>query len=69
MEELFINNFRIKKLEKEDISSYKVKEFLFKMIQNEFGFSFLPQYYGDIVNMESFYIKPERNCFFLAIES
>jgi len=38
------------------------------MIQNEFAFSFLPQYHGDIVNMESCYIKPERNCFFLAID-
>ncbi len=60
--------FKIKKLQKEHISPYNVKKFLFKMIQDEFGFGFIPEYHQDIKNMEDYYLDPERNNFFLAID-
>ncbi len=48
--------FKIKKLQKEHISPYNVKKFLFKMIQDEFGFGFIPEYHQDIKNMEDYYL-------------
>ena len=60
--------FEIKKLQMEHISPYNVKKFLLKMIQDEFGYGFIPEYHQDIKHMERFYIYPERNSFFLAID-
>lgn len=44
----------------------KVQEFLFKMIKLEFGYDYVPEWHQDIVNMEEYYINPERNNFFVA---
>jgi GNAT superfamily N-acetyltransferase len=68
MGEFIMSYFKIKKLQKEHISPYNVKKFLFKMIQDEFGFGFIPEYHQDIKNMEDYYLDPERNNFFLAID-
>lgn len=43
-----------------------VQKFLFKMIKLEFGFDYVPKWHQDIVNLEKFYISPERNNFFVA---
>ncbi len=43
-----------------------VRAFLFRMIKREFGFDYIPEYHGDIVNLEEYYLEPERNTFLLA---
>ena len=46
-----------------------VKEFLFKQIKKEFGYGYIPEYHKDIVNLEKYYIKPQRNNFYIALDS
>jgi ribosomal protein S18 acetylase RimI-like enzyme len=43
-----------------------VQNFLFKMIKLEFGYDYVPKWHQDIINIEEYYIKPERNNFFVA---
>ncbi|MDI9436452.1 MAG: GNAT family N-acetyltransferase [Euryarchaeota archaeon] len=59
--------FKIKELLKEHVHSYQVKKFLFNMIQDEFGYGYIPEYHQDIVDLESYYLEPQRNNFFLAV--
>jgi GNAT superfamily N-acetyltransferase len=59
-------NVTIKELSNDSREIKKVQEFLFKMIKNEFGFDYVPKWHQDIVNMEEYYINPERNNFFVA---
>ena len=61
-----ISHFIIKSLEKEDIEIYGIENFLFKIINEEFGYGYVPEYHRDIVNMEKYYIKPDKNAFLLA---
>ena len=56
-------------MDQDDVKSYDVKEFLFKLIKKEFGYGYIPEYHQDIVNLESFYINPEKNAFILAIDA
>jgi ribosomal protein S18 acetylase RimI-like enzyme len=44
----------------------EVQEFLFKMIKQEFGYDYVPEWHQDIVRMDEFYINPRRNNFFVA---
>lgn len=60
--------FRAKKLKKQDISHYNVQKFLFNMIKDAFGYGYVPQYHQDIMSMESYYIKPKKNSFLVAID-
>ena len=43
-----------------------VQEFLFKMIKKEFDYDYVPEWHYDIINLEEYYINPERNNFFVA---
>lgn len=43
-----------------------VQDFLFKMIKKEFGYDYVPEWHQDIVNMNEYYINPEKNNFFVA---
>lgn len=54
-------------MQKNDIALYRVKEFLFDIINREFGFGYVPEYHMDICDMETCYLKPKKNTFFLAI--
>jgi GNAT superfamily N-acetyltransferase len=38
------------------------------MINDEFGYGYVPEYHQDIQYMESYYIKPEKNNFYVAID-
>lgn len=58
--------FKVKELKKEHISPYNVEEYLFDMIQEEYGYGYIPEYHQDIKNLEIYYIKPGKNNFFLA---
>jgi hypothetical protein len=37
------------------------------MIKAEYGYGFIPEYHQDIIDLEKYYLHPERNKFFLAI--
>ena len=59
-------NVVIKELSDDSKQISDVQEFLFKMIKLEFGYDYVPEWHQDIVNMQDFYINPERNNFFVA---
>ena len=44
-----------------------VQEFLFYQIKKEFGYDYVPEWHQDIINLETYYINPERNNFFIAL--
>lgn len=60
--------FIIKELQIEDISQLKVNNFLLKMIKDEYGYGFIPKYHQDIKDMETHYLEPLSNSFFLALD-
>ena len=59
-------NIVIKELCDDSKQIKDVQEFLFKMIKFEFGHDYVPEWHQDIVNMEEYYINPERKNFFVA---
>lgn len=62
-------NIKITEITPEYIEKYNIKEFLFNMIKTCYGFDYIPQYHYDIVNMEEYYINPEKNNFYMAIDT
>ena len=56
----------IKELSNDSKQIQEVQEFLFKMIKLEFGYDYVPKWHQDIIDMEGYYINPERNNFFVA---
>ena len=64
--EVHITYFNIKQMTEEDVKHYSVKNFIFKIINEEFGYSYVPEYHHDIINMEDYYIKPDKSIFLLA---
>lgn len=56
----------IKKLINDSEMISNVQKFLFDQIKKEFGYDYIPEWHRDIVNMEKFYITPQRNNFFIA---
>ena len=56
----------IKKLINDSKMINDVQKFLFDQIKREFGYDYVPEWHQDIMNMESYYINPERNNFFVA---
>ncbi|RAP50893.1 MAG: GNAT family N-acetyltransferase [Methanosphaera sp. rholeuAM74] len=62
-------NIIIKELTPEIISKYDVANFLFTMIKKCYKLDYTPQYHYDVVNLEQYYIKPEKSNFFVAIDS
>ena len=59
-------NVEIKQLSIDSKQIRDVQKFLFKMIKLEFGYDYVPEWHQDIVNMEEYYIRPEKNNFFVA---
>ncbi len=59
--------YRAKELKKQDIYLYNVQGFLFNMIDDEFGYGYVASYHQDIIDMESYYILPDKNNFYMAI--
>ena len=59
-------NVNIRELTNDPEEIINVQKFLFSMIKLEFGYDYVPQWHQDIVNMEEYYINPERNAFFVA---
>ena len=59
-------NVKIKPLSNNPKEIKDVQEFLFKMIKLEFGYDYVPEWHQDVVNLEDYYVNPERNNFFVA---
>lgn len=56
----------IKKLN-DDVKFIKnVQKFLFKQIEDEFGYGYVPEWHQDIINLKEYYINPSKNDFFVA---
>ena len=43
-----------------------VQKFLFKQIEKEFGYGYVPEWHEDIIKLEEYYVNPVRNNFFIA---
>jgi len=62
--------YKARKLEKQDLSLYNnMHGFLFNLIDDEFGYGYVARYHQDIIDMESHYIAPEKNDFYMANQS
>ena len=59
-------NISINELENDSKQIGEVQKFLFSQIKKEFGYGYVPQYHRDIINLNEFYIHPQRNNFFVA---
>lgn len=53
-------------MENNDIIKYKVKDFLFHSIKEEYGYGYIPEYHQDIIKMDKYYVDPSNNIFLLA---
>ncbi|MBQ2831528.1 GNAT family N-acetyltransferase [Methanobrevibacter sp.] len=56
----------IKELRNDSGEISRIQEFIFSMIKDEFGHGYVPEWHQDIMKMDEYYIKPERNNFFVA---
>lgn len=61
-----IMNVIIKKLTDNPKLLVDVQNFLFKQIKMELGYDYVPEWHQDIIHLEEYYIKPEKNNFFIA---
>ena len=62
-------NIEFRELKKEDIYRYKIKNFLFKMIKESYGLDYVPEYHYDIIDLSKYYLKPQKNNFYVAIDT
>ena len=51
------------------MKEFDVEEFLFDMIKKCYHMEYVPQYHYDIINLEDYYVTPEKNTLFVAIDS
>ena len=61
-------NIEIIELKKEDIEKYDVEKFLFRLIKESFDMDYVPEFHYDVKDLEKYYIEPERNNFYIAID-
>lgn len=59
-------NVNIKELNNDLEEIKEVQKFLFAMIKKEFGYDYVPEWHQDVMNLDEYYINPERNAFFVA---
>ena len=62
-------NIEIMELNEEQLIKYPIEEFLFKMIKESYGLDYVPEYHFDVKNINKYYITPEKNSFFIAIDT
>lgn len=58
----------IKELENNAEDIRNVQEFLFSQIQEEYGCGYVEEYHRDIKNLMDYYILPNKNGFFMALD-
>lgn len=56
----------IKELNQDSNDVGQVREFIFKMIKDEFGYDYVPKWHQDVMNLDEYYINPKRNALFVA---
>jgi len=61
-------NIEILELKEEHIAPYKVENFLFKMIKENYNLDYVPSYHYDIKNLYKYYIEPPENNFYIVID-
>ena len=61
-------DLQFKELKKEDIKKYEIETFLFKMVKESYGLDYVPEYHYDIKDLYNYYIKPQKNNFYIAID-
>ncbi|RAP52500.1 MAG: GNAT family N-acetyltransferase [Methanosphaera sp. rholeuAM270] len=62
-------NIEIRELKKEDLEKYPIEEFLFKMIKESYDLDYVPEYHYDIKDLNKYYITPNKNNFFVALDA
>ena len=62
-------NIEIYELTESDIDKYNIIDFIFDMIKVNYGLDYVPEYHYDVIDIVNYYIKPERNNFFIAIDT
>ena len=60
-------DFLIREVENDDDEIRRVKEFLYGQIMNEYGIGPTPKFHYDIEGILDYYILPENNSFFIAL--
>jgi len=63
-----ISYYKIKELKKQDLSYYNIKGFLFNQIEDVFDYGYVADYHQDIIDIDSYYIIPDKNNFYVAID-
>lgn len=61
-------NIQIMELKPELIKKYQVKDFLFSMIKSSYGLDYVPEFHYDVMNIEKYYLNPERSNFYIAVD-
>ena len=62
-------NIEFRELKKEDINKYEIEQFLFKMVKESYGLDYVPEYHYDIKDLYKYYLKPQKNNFYIAIDT
>lgn len=61
-------NLELRELKKEDIEKYEIEKLLFKMVKESYGLDYVPEYHYDIKDLYNYYVKPQKNNFYIAID-
>ena len=59
-------NVAIKEISNDSKKIKDVQNFLFEMIKKEYEYDYVPKWHQDILKLDEYYIKPERNNFYVA---
>ncbi len=61
-------NIQIREINDDDFEIEAVKDFLYRLIKEEYGIGPTPEFHYDIEALRDYYILPERNNFFIACD-
>ena len=56
-------------LNENNLEKYNIEDFLLKMIKKCYNLDYVPEFHKDIKNLSDYYIQPEKNIFFFAVDS
>lgn len=62
-------NIEIIELTENNLEKYDIESFLFNMIKECYNLDYVPEFHKDVKNLSEYYIQPEKNNFFFAIDS
>lgn len=66
---MILLNIEIYELTENNLNEYNIEEFLLKMIKTCYNLDYVPEYHKDVKNLYEYYVQPEKNDFFFAIDS